>query len=262
MRALLVCWALFAGVTLHAWAQDVLTVAMESADNSPFSAQAADGSFQGFHYELLNRVADAEGFRIRWVALPWTRALKSLEQGDVMGVTFMSPSEERNAYAIFKDGNFLHFAEICLFARPEVAARLHWDGKIDNLPNIKYGFLANYVVSGEIEKAKARLDHITITGSYQNLADMTRLKRIDGFFNASNYLETHDPAKSRSKDLVKVEPCRRGDNRYIAFSKAAKDGEAWSHRFQEGLRKFRSTEVYRALLRKFDLEYLAAPVRK
>ncbi|MDZ7939003.1 MAG: transporter substrate-binding domain-containing protein [Rhodoferax sp.] len=262
MRALLFCWVLLTGVASSAWAQDMLTVAMEAADNSPYSSVAADGSFQGFHYELLNQVAEAEGFRIRWVALPWNRALKSLAQGEIMGVTFISTSDERNAYAIFKEGNVLHFGEVCLFTRPDVAAGLHWDGKISGLPNIKYGFLANYVVSSEIEKAKERLDYITVTGNYQNLADMARLRRIDAFFTASSYLETSDAAKARNKDLVKLEPCQRGDNRYIAFSKAAKDGEAWSNRFQAGLRKFRTTDAYRALLRKFDLEYLAAAARK
>ncbi|MBK6907304.1 MAG: transporter substrate-binding domain-containing protein [Rhodocyclaceae bacterium] len=245
---------LLAQPTLARAEADII-IAMEEADNRPYSVAHNDGSMGGFHYELLNQAAKNAGFNIRWLALPWNRALKSLEVGTVHAVTYISPSAERNKYAIFDDGNFLHFEEICLFTRAEKAATLRWDGQITNLPPLQYAFLTNYMVSSELEKVKPTLDFTQVTGQLTNLISMLQAGRFDAFFYARSPVEENEVFKA-SKSMVVVEPCFRGDNRYVSFTKATQEGKEWNNRMRDALAAFRKTNDYTALLKKYHFEFL------
>lgn len=92
-------------------------------EDPPFSLQREDGSLGGLQVELARAVFGRLGCQLVWIRLPWARALRDLEHGelDVLMGTLRRP--EREPYAWFSQPN--RSSRNLLFVRQEALPR--WD---------------------------------------------------------------------------------------------------------------------------------------
>jgi len=67
----------------------------------PYSFKAADGTYTGADIEITESVFRRLGYRIRWVDLPFNRALRGIEKGIYAGIAPCVASEDRKAYTSF-----------------------------------------------------------------------------------------------------------------------------------------------------------------
>ena len=69
-------------------------------EDPPFSMRRADGEIVGLNAELVRETLRRIGCSVRWVEMPWARALAELEGGrlDILPGTLRLPERERFAY--------------------------------------------------------------------------------------------------------------------------------------------------------------------
>lgn len=98
VKRLTCCMAVtcFLLVGVRAYAGDVVTVRV--ADFPPNYIEDDAGNWKGLSVELADAIISAAGYVPEFVELPWSRAIKSLENGDLAYMTNLSKTDERSRF--------------------------------------------------------------------------------------------------------------------------------------------------------------------
>ncbi|MFC3147537.1 substrate-binding periplasmic protein [Piscinibacterium candidicorallinum] len=148
----------------------------------PFTQIDARGEVVGIDADIVREALKRMGCTVRWVQLPWARALLELEAGrlDVLPGAFKRP--EREEYAWFSDPR--PTPRNVLYASRE--ARAKWPLKqIDELPRVGFrlGVQINVAYGhayDELLKDEAYARSITRQSNRLNLWQMVANGRLDG----------------------------------------------------------------------------------
>jgi ABC-type amino acid transport substrate-binding protein len=245
-----VSWPLNAGSVEEKFNGEI-SVALEDADNTPFEKVSADrSSITGFHVELITAVAESIGKKVRWVPLPWSRAIDSAYKGSVDAISYISQSKERSANLIFLPGNELHTDRICVFMRKGYRKN-KFNGTIESLFGEKVGIAKDYFLTQEIEQKKHKFNLVEITTVGAQMYTMLEAGRIDYVFG-SGYRLRHISSKDNMNNIESAGPCRPGEKRYIGFSKKKPGNEAFANQFEEALIKWKKRPEFKNLKTKFS----------
>ena len=118
---------LAAGLCLSSRTQAItLRVALEDADNRPYSYRDDRGDWTGFHSELIRSVAQRLGWDVLFIPVPWTRAQNMLAQGAADAVPYMGKNAQRLNYALFLPNNRLHVQHVSLYIRAADIGRIEY----------------------------------------------------------------------------------------------------------------------------------------
>ena len=82
-----------------AWSQQ--TIELAAYTFPPYSFKSADGTYTGADIEITAAVFQRLGFRIRWLDLPFNRALLGIQKGLYAGIAPCVASEDRKVYTHF-----------------------------------------------------------------------------------------------------------------------------------------------------------------
>ncbi len=239
-------------ISLGASSEETIRVALENSDNSPYSKVSLDQKvITGLHIDIVSSVAKKIGFKIKWVPLPWNRAIMSVVKGEVDAIIYVSPSKEREVSMVFLPNNILHKDQICVVVRKDFKEK-KYNGKIESLYGEKVGISTNYVVSQEIfiNKNKFNLFESTVEGD--QIMSMLAAGRFDYTFTSVNGLKRLK-TKSQFNNLMKLSPCLSGDDRYIAFSKKYNGHLNWAQKFEEAMKAWKQSDEYKKILAYYDL---------
>ncbi|MEJ6007311.1 transporter substrate-binding domain-containing protein [Paucibacter sp. AS339] len=235
------------------WAQVSQPATLElvrgDEDYPPFE-MTLQGKPAGLHVELVEAAAKTLGMRVRWTSLPWKRALLMVETGQADAITYISRTPEREAWAVFLDGNQLSTAEIRFIARKEDAARLAFNG---DLPS----FLAQQslvAVRGfqfgkpEIDRAK-RIE----ASSMDDL--VRRLLAGHATVAAVNWNDFNTAYQGRPEfaGLTALQPAIASTRNYIAFS-SARGHAALAQRFAQAMSRYRQSPDYALMMKRYRQE--------
>lgn len=230
-----------------------LTVALEMANNSPFEKVEKNGQISGFHIELLENVAKTLRFKIEWKPLPWSRALYEVETGKIQAITYVTPTPAREKYLYFHPKNVLHSEKVCVIGRKNFKEN-KFDGSIRSLYGKKVGLPKDYAPSVEIEKAKSHFQLVTITGDVDRALAMLHSERFDYTFFIDFYFFEYMKSHPEFKNSIEIYlPCFRGENRFIAFSKAIADHEKQAKALADAMVNYKKTADYKLLLKKWEV---------
>lgn len=223
-----------------------LDVVRGNEDYPPFEMMV-DGKLVGLHVEMVEAAAKSLGMRVRWTSLPWKRALLMVETGQADAITYISRTPEREAWAVFLEGNFLSSADVRFIARKENAAGLTFNGDLQE-------FLAQHSL-------------VTVRGFQFGKADIDRAPRIE----ASNMddllrrlLAGHatvgavawDNFRSAYQDrpefarIVALQPPVISSRNYIAFS-SARGHAPLAQRFAQALGRVKQGAEVAQLQRRY-----------
>jgi polar amino acid transport system substrate-binding protein len=207
------------------------------------------GKAAGLHVEMVEAAARGLGLRVQWRSLPWKRALMLVETGQADAITYISRTPEREAWAVFVEGNQLSSAEIRFIARKDEAARLQFNGDVP-------AFLAQHSLvavrgfqfgQAEIDKAK-RIE----ASSMDDL--MRRLHAGHASVAAVNWNDFNTAYQGRPEvaSIVALQPAIASTRNYIAFSNA-RGHQALAQRFAEAISRYKQSKAYGQLLKKYQL---------
>ncbi|WP_315653176.1 substrate-binding periplasmic protein [Roseateles aquae] len=239
-----------AGLVLSsvAQAQTVLDVACGDADYPPFEMKV-QGRVAGLHGEMIEAAAARLGWSVRWRSLPWKRVLLELEQGRVAAASYVSPTPERERFALFLEGNRLSTSELRLVVLR--GAVPDFDGDLSRfLATRKLIALRGFKFGLPLVDAAPKIEAL-------NMADALRLLR-EGFsdvaaLNWNDFVGAYGD-KPEFQQVVPLKPALHSISAYLAFSRARPDAQERAQRFAAALGEYRKTPEYAALLRRHRLD--------
>lgn len=226
-------------------------------DDAPYSFRGTDGVIQGISVDLSRIVLTQMGCQVKWVEMPWARALLELEQGrlDVLPGALRKP--ERDAFAHFsrpfnRSPNvlFMHPSAAEKYRPKQLSDLAGTDFRLGAQIGVSYG--PGYEALMKNTGFKSRVTPITLRrGAWQ----MIEKNRIDGLIadEMTGLLElqqlglSHLVAKTRI--LVSGEPA------LVAFSKKSVDAN-FVARFNAVFSELLEDGRYKDTLQK----YLPCPV--
>lgn len=248
IRASLVVTVLIAHL---AAANSEISIALEDTDNSPFEVVLPNKELSGFHVEMVNAVAESINKKVKWVPLPWTRAIDSANRGSVDAITYISENRERSRHLIFLNGNELHSDSVCVFIRKDFNKN-KYNGKLESLFGEKVGIAKDYFLTKEIDEKKGNFDLIEVSAVGAQLYEMLSAGRIDYAFG-SQYRLKRIIQKEKLKNIVPSGECRYGEKRFIAFSKVKKDADKNAKAFEDAMVKWKKTPAFKTLKEKYEI---------
>ncbi|MCV2370579.1 substrate-binding periplasmic protein [Roseateles oligotrophus] len=247
--AVLFCAGLNSLFGAAALAQTEITVVRGDESYPPFE-MLVDGRLTGLHIDLVEAAARKLGVSVKWDSLPWKRALRMVEEGQADAVTYITRTPDREAWAIFQDGNVLSSSEVRFIVLKEQAGQITFDGNLarflaQHRPIVVRGFAFGNVELDALKKLEGN-----------NMQDVVRmLKAGHSDIAVVNWGDFVGAFKGKP-ELAQVAPLKPpilSLHNYIAFSRSKKD-EDLALRFAAALSEYKNTAEYAALLRRYRLE--------
>ncbi|ALT79397.1 substrate-binding periplasmic protein [Paucibacter sp. KCTC 42545] len=226
--------------------QAILEVVRGNEDYPPFEMMV-DGKLAGLHVDMVEAAAKSLGLRVRWTSLPWKRALLMVETGQADAITYISRTPEREAWAVFLEGNFLSSADVRFIARKEDAARLVFNG---DLPD----FLAQHslVAVRGFQFGNAEIDRgprIEASNTDDLLRRLLAGHATVGVVAWDNFRAAHQDRPEFAR-IVALQPPIISARNYIAFS-AARGHTPLAQRFSVALSRLKQSAEYAQLQKRY-----------
>ena len=254
---------LLAGLLLLQTSQaSELVVGIEEANNSPFEYIDENAQLTGFHIEVIRAVSERLGWPLRFRRLPWKRAMRALEVGDLDAVSFVAQAPEREAFALFLPDNLLHVSGTALYIQRQRADSLVYQAPLDAwVRQWRTGLPSGYYMSDEVLELIAQgapIEQPTVTQS--QLFIMLISGRYDAVFGSTSALDRASSEIANLENQVqRLEGALfPGKPMYLAFSRKAPQPRA--EQFAAAYRSFRQEPAYQQLAERFAVgELLPGP---
>lgn len=203
-------------------------------DDPPYSMRQAGGKLVGLNVDLVEQTLARLGCEVRWVELPWARALVELEAGrlDLLPGGLRRP--EREAFAFFVARHSLSSNR--LFVRQSDRARVGAATKLAEVmrPGLRLGVQIGVVYGPEYAELMTQPDFrsaLTQGTSRRSLWQMLALGRVDGVL-ASEASARWELAQLGWQDsIVATDVALSNEPAYFLISKRSRDA-AWAQRYQ------------------------------
>lgn len=233
------------------YADDEFTVLYAAGDYPPYEMVADDGSLAGFHFDVVNEVSRRAGLKPRYIPMPWRRAVASIRNGMGDSLMYAVASPEREEFLWFLPENQLGLNINAYSVRADHPLAHQSITAIAQLKPYSLGIIQGYIYPEEIQKSNFfRLDN-----SAKDDKSLLRLLlhgRMDvALLNTevTHYLSTQMGSEG---EVHYLQPYQPPMPHYIAFSKYLNKGPL-AQRFAKAYRKFKMTEAYSSLAKKYQL---------
>lgn len=204
-------------------------------DDPPYSMQLADGRITGLSVELVELTLARLGCRVRWVELPWARALVELEAGrlDLLAGGLRRP--EREAYAHFVAQHALSHNR--LFVRQVDRARHGNATRLAEVlrPGLRLGVQVGVVYGpefAELMKQPGFRATLTQATSRRSLWQMLELGRVDGVLASELSARWELTRQGQHAGIVATDVTLSDEPAFVLLAKRSLDA-AWARRYQE-----------------------------
>lgn len=253
-RPLCVCVVFM--VTSVAQAQSCIKTA-RWADDAPYSYRDSNGQLNGLDVELIQAALMGLQCDVRWVEMPWARALVELERGRLDILAGARETDERQRFAHFSVA--VNRSPNVLFMSHAAALKYPINALKDILEtDLKLGVQIGVAYSSDYEVLRKNPDfnrHLTQISSRIGGWKMMNLGRIDAMISD----EVTALVELRQLGLLsKIEANKAistGDLAYVAFSKASVDKE-----FVNAFNREVSAMISDGRYRKMREKYIPCPV--
>ncbi|OZG72767.1 hypothetical protein BTA51_14695 [Hahella sp. CCB-MM4] len=222
-------------------------------ENYPPMEYVENGQLTGFHIELVSRVLADLGHRVEFVNLPWKRALRQLEKGNVDAVTFMSKTEARSHYTIFHPQNILSVSHLAFIRNRLADARFPFNGNLDSVKNQRVVVPLGFKFGNHFDTYPFtnRVEISGIDNVLREIAnDRNAVAALSINFGQLDYLKLQTPINIDSFEVVK--PYIADTDVYIGFSKA-RHRETLAENFAQSFLNLKQTGFYSKLRHKYHL---------
>ncbi|WP_293765494.1 transporter substrate-binding domain-containing protein [uncultured Aquitalea sp.] len=234
-------------------AQD-LVVAVEQSDNRPFEYVYQEGrTHAGFHLEVIDAVAARLGWRVVYRPMPWQRALRALELGQVNALSYTARSPEREAYAWFFADAVQHKQYAGLFVLKSKRSGFPESREPCRYAAYSFGAASNYFYGDVVRDAMRECWRVDMTAaSKEDVFAKLLAGRVDiavGYITSLQSLADEMPNISDKVVALRQPRWLIGDF-YLAFSRKGCPQEIAQSYVRE-LKAYRKTPAYRQLAVKY-----------
>lgn len=229
-------------------ATEKLVIVRGNGNYPPFEIYEKE-QLSGIHIDMIKTVSKTLGIEVEFLSIPWARALKMAESGEVDAITFLGKNTEREKFAIFEEGNMLSYADQTLFLLKKNSNKVKFTGDFKSLIDFqpiligkgfyngeefkKTDYLKKYEVNGLEEMVNMLIDERGVVGLFNDHETKTYLKKnglLDKFYFITPYIYRN--------------PC------YLGFSRK-KEHQTLAKKFSDEMTKYKNSKAYNELLLKY-----------
>ncbi len=112
-----------------------------------------NGKLSGVHVDLVEAAARTLNVTVHFRSYPWKRALSMVRQGTADAVTYAARTPEREAYAVFLNGNILSRTTFAFFVLSQKAHEIRYLGNLEDLRDFRIGTVLGYTYPDAFNRA-------------------------------------------------------------------------------------------------------------
>ncbi|MCB5213602.1 transporter substrate-binding domain-containing protein [Rheinheimera aquimaris] len=224
-----------------------LRVAISAEDYPPFYYQQA-GKLTGLSVDILQVVASELGLTIQWQRLPWSRVVQHVASGKADVITVFYKTDARALQFYYSNESYLRDAIVLLCAEP---CQLNFDGDLASLAQQPVAVVRDFSYGPRLDQAA--FSKIAVAESDPMLFKLLLNRRLpQGIASLTTVL--HSAELKWAKDKIKVlHPPLDYVDIYFAFSKQSATTPEFVAKFDQALRRYKSSAAYTALLQRYQL---------
>jgi polar amino acid transport system substrate-binding protein len=202
----------------------------------------------GFEIEIVQAVFSTMGLQPLYREYPWARCIGTMKSGKADAILTIFRSKERQKYLYFPSEPTL--LETNVFFKLKGASP-SFDGDLRKLKNYVIGVKASTSYGEKFDQAKfIKKEEVSFTESVVKLVENKRVDLGISSLPLLKYLMKHN-GKEDKFSLLRPQVSR--EPLYIAFSRE-RDLKKISEEFAVKLAKFKKTEKYKKILKKYGIE--------
>lgn len=228
------------------------TLHLASDEWCPYVCTTGGQISGGYLVDLVNRALSGRGYQIQSVLLPFNRAIRKTEQGDIEGV-YVPPEDKRLANSIA-----LYASRSCFYTRRDN----HWQFRgMASLQGTRIGIIDDYAYDGDsmTRYIQAHHDNRSLLNiSFGETAGQDNLRQmLAGIYPVM--LEHEAVARELilrqgAGDQIRQAGCLRERLPLrIGFTRTGSGQETWRHDLAEGIREMEAAGEAKALREHYGL---------
>lgn len=238
---------MFAGqVFAEEGVQETLTIARSIDDWGPNEFMGEDGKPTGFHIDLIQMAAKQLNVNVEFVSMPWKRALKTIEQGNVDAISYTIFSPERTSYLIYDEDNAISIGST-RFAYLK-GNDFDYDGTLESVKDRKIGVIRGYSYGKKFDRNK--LNNLVNVNTEEQLLLMLLEKRVDLILVNIDHLKYKYSHWPEFSSVTSMDIASDSYDIFLAFSKK-RGHEKLAKRFSEVIPKIRNSKKYQQIVQSY-----------
>ncbi|NUU96496.1 hypothetical protein XO10_09565 [Marinitoga sp. 1135] len=203
-----------------------------------------NGEWKGIDTEVLKRVFENMGFKVDIIYLNWLRVLDYIKKGIIDGTFSLSVTDERRKYMLFSEEPLSTGADVFIYKNKNINFE-------DDISNYKCGYVKGFNYNDRLKDFNLQYyavsdDIIGIKGFINDRFDIYVIDKNVALY----YLK-----KFNYKGQVYFYPISKKNMYYIGLSRKNEFSEEIIKMFNEELKRFKKTEEYREILKKYNITY-------
>ncbi|WP_052772030.1 substrate-binding periplasmic protein [Vibrio mexicanus] len=133
------------------YSQTDLVIARGDGNWPPYEMEV-DGQLTGFHIELIRKVASNLGASISFQSLPWKRAVKMVEAGQISAISYIAKTPEREQFVYYSESNILSGTHHYLVKHKD-REDIVYDGKIEQLAPHSVVYISGFTLGKDFDES-------------------------------------------------------------------------------------------------------------
>lgn len=229
-------------------------VIVHGDDNwAPNEFRRTDGKLVGIHIDLIRLAAAELGVEVRFVAVPWQRALNMMKNGEADAISYAGYSEERAKYLLYIPGNIINQTQTRYVHRAgEDFADISSEFRKHKLGIIRgYDFGKNFDQRqfGEVVEASRE----------DQLVDMLLGGRVDAILLNFRRLRYQMKGDKRLMQIAVSDQVVLQHDIYLGFARK-RNRHIYARRFAKVIPSIRRSVEYRQMISRYFHPVTAMPV--
>lgn len=226
---------------------EVMTIVRGDEDYPPKEMET-NSQLQGIHIDLTYAVAQNLNIGVRYISVPWKRALKMMQQGEADAISYISKTPEREQFAIFLDGNILSTVDFVFLILKENKNHLPYFGDVKVfLKDRMFLIQSGYSYGGKFQGTYFQKKEVK---TLHQMVAMLERKRVDVIATTLSEFSSLYGETEVSNNIEILDPPIHSNPAYLAFSKV-KGHHLLANRFSSEFKRLKKTPEYSAILRKY-----------
>lgn len=235
--------------TSHAHASCGATLVVVADEWCPHNCQP-DTEEPGYAIELLVKVFAEHGIKVKYVVMPWKRALESVRIGIVDAATGAMPDEAPDLWLAEMEHGW---NDVGFFTK---SPQWKYTGK-KSLKGMMFGVAAGYsygrTIDDMIKSGEIKTEAVSSTAPLESNMRKLKYGRLDGVIAEKSVFEYTAKRIKMSETFYYGGGASPGDPLYVVFSPERETSKEYMRIWLEGLKSLRATGEFADILSKYGV---------
>lgn len=201
----------------------------------------------GICIDIIRHIAQQLHIEVYFSSFPWKRMIYNGKEGIVDAVMPLFKTEERSSFLLFPESSLIQEDNSFFTLK---SSKLSYSGNLNDIAEYHIGVIDGYSY-GQAFDTNDAIKHKAVTQGEDQLIQLVVNQRVDMGVGNSMVITYLAAQKNLAQKIHFLKPPVVENPLHIGFSKANISPEFVAN-FSQALEKFKSTDTYREIIRKYS----------